>query len=136
MPELFVAIDLDADPGEKFAPEVVAEIAVVAPSAVLNGSITTAKLADDAVTQDKVGAGAVGSTEIASGGVDAVNLADSAVTTPKLTDASVTPAKTGTGVVTAVDSDDNSVETVIKFVTAAQYSALTPDPNTVYMVSD
>lgn len=135
MPELFIAIDTDADAGEKFAPEVIAEIAAVAPSAVVNGSITTAKLADDAVTQPKIGAGAVGSTEIATGGVDAVNLASSAVTTAKLNDGAVTPAKTGTGVVTAVDSDDNSVETVIKFVTAAQYAALTPDSNTLYMVS-
>lgn len=136
MPELFIAIDLDADQGEQLAPEVRTEIAAVAPSAVVNGSITTAKLADDAVTQPKIGPGAVGSTEIATSGVEAVNMAADSVTTTKITDAAVTPAKTGTGVVTAVDSTDNTVAAVVKFVTAAEYSAIgSPDPNTLYFVS-
>ncbi len=135
MADLFIAYDPEADAGERLAPEVRTEIAVVAPSAVLNGSITTAKLADDAVTQDKIYPGAVGSVEIATGGVDAVNIAAGAVSSDKLAAGAVVPASCGTGVPTAVDNSDNPAETILKFVTAAEYGALTPDPNTVYLIS-
>lgn len=136
MADLFIAFDPDADAGERLAPEVRTEIAVVAPSVVVNGSITSAKLASDAVTQAKIYPGAVGTTEVASGGIDAVNLATGAVTTNKLGDNAVTPVKCGTGVPTAVDSSDNPTETILKFLTAAQYAAIsTPDPNTVYFIS-
>lgn len=135
MADLFIAYDPEADEGERLAPEVRTEIAYVAPSAVLNGSITTAKLDDDAVTQDKIYPGAVGTVEIATGGVDTINLADGAVTEDKITTGAVTPSICGTGVVTAVDSSDNDTETVMKFVTAAQYAGLTPDPNTLYIIT-
>ena len=135
MADLFIAYDPEADAGERLAPEVRTEIAVVAPSAVLNGSITTAKLADDAVTQDKIYPGAVGSVEIATGGVNTVNIATGAVSSDKLAAGAVVPASCGTGVPTAVDSADNPAETIIKFVTAAEYGALTPNPNTLYMIS-
>ncbi len=136
MADLFIAFDPSANAGERLAPEVRTEIAAVAPSAVLNGSITTAKLAADAVTQDKIGPGAVGTTEIASLAVATANLAATAVTAAKLAVDSVTPEKCATGVPTAVDSSDNAAETIFKFVTAAQYAALgTPNPNTVYLIS-
>lgn len=135
MADLFIAYDPEADAGERLAPEVRTEIAFVAPSAVLNGSITTAKLADDAVTQDKIYPGAVATVEIATGGVDTVNLAAASVSAEKLATDAVTPDKCATGVPTAVDSTDNAAETIFKFVTSAEYGALTPDPNTVYMIS-
>ena len=43
MADLFIAYDPTADAGERLAPEVRAEIAEVAPSTVLNGSITAAQ---------------------------------------------------------------------------------------------
>lgn len=136
MADQFIAFDPEADEGERLAPEVRTEIAFVAPSAVLNGSITTAKLADDAVTQDKVAPGAVGSVEIVTGGVEAANLAAEAVTTGKIAADAVTPAKCGTGVVTAVDSSGNDVETREMYLTAIEYAAInTPDPNTTYYIS-
>lgn len=135
MADLFIAFDPEADPGERLAPEVRTEIAYVAPSAVLNGSITTAKLADDAVTQAKIYPGAVASTEIATGGVDSVNLASGAVVTDALGAAAVVPSKCGPGVVTAVDSSDNTLDTLIKVLTAAEYAAISsPDPNTLYFI--
>lgn len=135
MADLFIAFDPTADEGERLAPEVRTEIAAVAPSAVLNGSITTAKLADDAVTQAKIYPGAVASTELATGGVDAINLAAGAVVTEALGSAAVVPSKCGTGVVTAVDSSDNDLETLIKVLTAAEYAAIgSPDPNTLYFI--
>lgn len=136
MADKLISIDLSQDPGEQFAPEVIAEIQFVAPSAVVNGAITTPKLADDAVTTDKIAPGAVGATEIATGAVGATALASGGVTTAKVADAAVTPAKVGTGVVTAVDSSDATVATKIKYVTAVQYAAIgSPDPNTLYFIS-
>lgn len=136
MADKFIAYDDAADPGERFAPEVRAEIAEVAPSVVLNGSITTAKLADDSVTQAKIGQEAVGAAELAPDAVETNKIKSSAVTTGKIAANAVTPPKVGTGVVTAVDSSDATVATVIKYVTAVQYAAITtPDPNTLYFIS-
>lgn len=132
----YVGYDLDAADGERFAPEVRAEIVRVAPSAVVNGAITTAKLRDNAVTRAKLGAGAVGTTELDTAAVNTVNIASSAVTSDKIAADAVTPVKCGTGVVTAVDSNGNSVETVVRFLTSAQYAAISsPDPNTTYFIS-
>jgi hypothetical protein len=131
-----VCFDPTQDPGERLAPEVRQEIAEVAPSAVVNGSITTAKLAQDAVTTDKLDDGAVTSPKIAQGGVAAINLGPESVTTAKIADNGVTPEKCGTGVVTAADASNNAVETIISFVTAAEYAALmSPDPNTTYFIA-
>lgn len=132
----WISYEADSPEGERFAPEVRAEIAAVAPSAVLNNSITTAKLRDQAVTRAKLGPGAVGPDELDSAAVETPNLADSAVTTAKLDDDSVTPAKCATGVVTAVDSAGNPTENMLRYLTSAQYAAIgTPDPNTTYFIS-
>ncbi|MBV9921908.1 MAG: hypothetical protein JOY78_13790 [Pseudonocardia sp.] len=132
----YVAYDPTASAGQRLAPEVVAEIQTVAPSTVDNGSITTAKLADQAVVEAKIAPGAVGSTEIASGGVGAVNMGAAAVTTAAIEDAAVTPGKTGTGVVTAVDNTGSALASRIEYLTSAQYATLSPpDPNTWYFTS-
>lgn len=132
----WVGLDLDAPPGERLSPEMRAEIAEVAPSAVVNNSITTAKLRDGAVTRAKLAPGSVGPDELDSAAVTSAKLAGSAVTSEKLAADAVTPAKCGTGVVTAVDSAGNACETVIRFLTSAQYAAIaSPDPNTTYMIS-
>lgn len=132
----YVGYEPDSPEGERLAPEVRAEIARVAPSAVLNNSITTAKLRDAAVTRAKLATGAVGSSEIDTGAVGTTNLASGAVTADKIATDAVTPTKCGTGVVTAVDSSGNSVETVVRFLTSAQFAAIgSPDPNTTYFIS-
>lgn len=136
MADQFIAFDPEADEGERLSPEVRTEIAFVAPSAVLNGSITTAKLADDAVNQDKIAPGAVGSVEIATGGVAAENMGAESVTTTALAADAVTPVKCGTGVVTAADASGNDLETREVYLTAVQYAAISsPDPNTTYYIS-
>ena len=53
-------------------------------SAVLDGAIATADIADDAVTNAKIGSGAVGATEVASNAVTTAKIADDAVTSAKL----------------------------------------------------
>ncbi|MCV7424328.1 hypothetical protein H7K45_27655 [Mycobacterium yunnanensis] len=129
-------IDLNADPGERFAPEVREEIAEVAPSTVTNGSISTAKLAEDAVTMSKIALAAVGSEQLDAGAVDTLALGAESVTTSKLAADAVTPPKCGTGVVTAVDNDGNAIEWTEWYGTAAQFAAIAvKDPNVVYNVT-
>ncbi len=92
--------------------QLVGDLAIVA-GKIAASAVTTAKLADDAVTVDKIGAGAVDATALAanavtttkilddavtvdkigSGAVDATALAANAVTTAKILDANVTDAK-------------------------------------------
>ena len=135
MADQFIAFDPAANAGERLAPEVRTEIAVVAPSTVLNGSITTAKLAELSVATGKIIDGSVTTAKIATNGVESVNIKALAVTTAKIADDAITPAKCGTGVPTAVDVTGNALETVFKYLTAAQYAALTPDANTFYFLS-
>jgi hypothetical protein len=68
---------------------------------IIDGIVTTVKLADDAVTQAKVAVAAIGSTELAAGAVLEEKLAANAVTTGKLADAVITSAKLVDDAVTA-----------------------------------
>ncbi|MHC9292072.1 phage upper tail fiber protein [Mycobacterium sp. LTG2003] len=130
---VFIAIDLDAEDGEKFAPEVRAEIAAVAPSLLVNGAVTTVKLRDLAVTLEKLADGAVTSPKIAAGGVKAVNIDTGAVTSDKIDAGAVTAPKAGVGVVTAHDSSGTAITVDIVPITAADYAALSsPNPNVLY----
>ncbi|AWN04240.1 tail fiber protein [Gordonia phage Sour] len=137
MADLLVGYDPAQPAGSRFSPEVRAEIAEVAPDNIENGSVTTAKLANDAVTGDKLAPGAVGSAEIAQNGVASTNLASDAVTTTKLADDAVTAAKAGLGVPTAHDASGNPISIDFVPITAAAYGAISsPDPNTIYLISD
>lgn len=132
---IIFALDMSKPVGQRLSPELIAEIQAVAPSAVTNGSIKTAKLEDKAVTTAKIADGAVGTNQIATGGVDTVNLADAAVTTSKIANDAVTIDKAGVGVVTAVDADDEPIECREKFVTTTEYAAIvSPDPNVTYFI--
>jgi hypothetical protein len=68
---------------------------------IVDGIVTTLKLADDAVTQAKIAVNAVGSTEIQAGAVLETKLADLAVTTGKLADQVITDTKLAANAVTA-----------------------------------
>lgn len=135
MAKHWLSLDDSQDPGEQVSPELRAEIETIAPSAVVAGSISTAKLKDLAVTAAKVADGAITSPKIATDGVEAANIKANAVTQAKLADNAVGPVQCGTGVVTAVDSSNNPIEFQIKRVTAAEYAGLTPDPNVEYHIS-
>lgn len=54
-----------------------------------DGTITTAKLADDAVTSDKIADGAITSAHIADGTVIATDIADGSVTSAKILDGTI-----------------------------------------------
>jgi hypothetical protein len=67
---------------------------------IVDGIVTTLKLADDAVTEAKVATGAIGSTALQDGAVLAAKLADLAVTTGKLADLVITSTKLADDAVT------------------------------------
>jgi hypothetical protein len=97
------------------------------PTSSLSGTIATAQIADDAVTQAKIADNAVGSDQIASGAVIAGKLQTSSVTTPNIQSNAVTNAKIADDAVdTAQIADDavtdaklaNSINTAIAANTA------------------
>lgn len=136
MAELLVGYDPTKPQGQRLAPEVQAEIELLAPSNIPNGGVTTSKIANDAVTQDKIGDAAVGSDQLATNAVSTAALATGAVTTVKLANGAVTSAKVGVGVMKAKDASGNDITVTGVPVTAAQYAAITsPDPNVLYLIS-
>lgn len=74
-----------------------------------NGEIIEAKLADGAVTTDKIGASAVTSSKIADNAVDTSELAASAVTTAKIANLAVEAEKIQNNAVTTAKIADSAV---------------------------
>jgi hypothetical protein len=134
--DLFMALDQTQPPGERLAPEVRAEIAVIAPSVVSIGSVTTAKLHDDAVTYDKLGPAAVHTDNLQDDAVTAAKLADNAVLAASIADGAVGLTEAGGGLLKATDKTGTARSlTMSGPYTAAEYGAIgSPDPNTVYVI--
>ncbi|MFF8544833.1 hypothetical protein ACF060_31605 [Streptomyces werraensis] len=76
---------------------------------ILDGIVTSLKLADDAVTAAKIAAGAVGTSELADAAVHAQQLADAAVEVGKIADNAVTGDAIASEAVTAGKLAANSV---------------------------
>jgi hypothetical protein len=74
-----------------------------------DGSITAAKLANNAVTTDKLANNAVTTAKLADANVTTAKLANNAVTTAKLADANVTTAKLANNAVTTAKLADANV---------------------------
>ena len=133
-----VLFDPTASPGSKFQSTAVKdEIALVAPGDITPGSVTTSMIADDAITAAKIAPGAVTSAGLATGAVQASNIDDGAVTAGKLAAGALTNAAAGPGIVTATSSSSSPISLNIEPITEAAYAALgSPDPNTLYLLTD
>lgn len=103
---------------------------------IVDGIVTTLKLADDAVTQAKLAAAAVGSTELQAGSVLAAKLADAAVEVGKIANNAVTGPAIASDAVTAGKVAADAItarEIAAGAVTAAEIAAgaVTTDKLTV-----
>ena len=85
------------------------KIQAVISGGIADGSVTTAKLADDAVTADKIAPDVSFTPD--DGSITAAKLANDAVTTDKLVNGAVTTDKLGTGAVTANKLGNSAVTT-------------------------
>ena len=85
---------------------------------IASGAVTTAKLADDAVTQAKLADNSVITATLGNGVVNASKIADNSITTAKLTtvaknaeDGLIKYLRTGNGVYTIITPDGSTVNT-------------------------
>lgn len=81
------------------------------------GSISTAEIADSAITADKIASNAVTNAKLADNAVTTAEIADNAVTNAKIADNAITTAEIGTGAVTTDELGANAVTTAKEVAT-------------------
>lgn len=69
------------------------EVPMIGTEDINNGSVTTDKIADDAITSDKIGDGEVNTQDLADGAVTSEKIKDGEVKTADIADGSITPEK-------------------------------------------
>jgi len=89
-----------ADDAQQAADDAAQALADLVAGAVLDNSVTTAKIADGAVTTVKIADSNVTTAKLADGSVTTVKIADANVTTAKIADSNVTTAKINANAVT------------------------------------
>lgn len=131
-----VLYDPDQPPGERLAPEVRAEIDLIAPSTVNDGDITTPKLRDRAVTGEKIEQATVTGDHLAPGAVGNTALANGAVTGGKVADHTLTDQHAAAGLTTAHNAAGQPIRLNLVPMTAVEYAALgnNQDPDSAYMI--
>jgi len=100
---------------------------VIMPTAgILDGAVTTAKVAANAITDVKIQAGGLTASSIATNAVTTIKIADANVTTAKLADASITNAKIAPATIEASRLANGSVVTAALAdagITSAKFAA-------------
>lgn len=132
--EQFVGFNPSAPPGQRLAPEIRTEIAILAPSAVTDLSLTEQKYKDGSVTRVKIAPDSIDDTLIADDAVKREHLAPNAVGTNEVENNSITPPKVGTGVLTIRDHAGAALSVIAEVLTTAEYSGITPTPNVLYIM--
>lgn len=89
--------------------ETTSDLSLVGTSQIVDGSVTSAKIADNAVVAAKIAAGAVGSAALASSSVVAASIAAGAVGSAAIADNAIVAAKIATGSVGSAIIADNAV---------------------------
>lgn len=69
------------------------EVPMIGTEDINNGSVTTDKIADGAITSGKIGDGEVNTQDLADGAVTSEKIKDGEVKTPDIADGSITPEK-------------------------------------------
>ena len=98
-----------ADTVQEALEEIVQNMQDIVSTGVSDGSVTTAKLADEAVTTGKLDDGAVTAAKLAAGAVTSVKITDGNVTAAKLAAGAVTTGKIVDGNVTTDKLADGAV---------------------------
>jgi len=93
-------------------------------TALLDGGVTTADIADDAVTTAKINAGAVDTTELADDAVTNAKIAAGAVDTTELASGAVTSAKLDTNIDVAGTLDITGATTLDSTLAVAGHSSI------------
>lgn len=91
---------------------------------IADGTIATADIADDAVTNSKIGASAVQTSQLNNNAVTTVKIADANITTAKLVDDAVTSAKIADGTIATGNIADDAVTNAKIALTAVQTGQL------------
>lgn len=89
--------------------ETTSDLSSVVSSQIVDGAVTSAKIADNAVVAAKIAAGAVGSAALASGAVVATSIAAGAVGSAALASSSVVAASIAAGAVGSAALANNAV---------------------------
>lgn len=131
-----VLFDPDQPAGSKFPSAAVrAEIAEVVPIDLQPGSVTGDKLADQAVGTEQLANGAVTAVQIASQGITTGNYEDGSITGPKIAAGAINAENCGAGVISVTDINGNSIMLKAVKCSSSDYAGITPDPNTLYIVT-
>lgn len=141
MPELLIAYDPSKPVGQRLAPEVRAEMALLASGTVPpSRSVGDDQLDDRSVTDRTIDDDAVDTRSIRDGAVTTDTIAPRSVTGAEVATQSLRGEHIAQGIPTSHDSNANEINLDFMPITSADYAALeaagTVDPNTAYLIRE
>lgn len=123
--------------GERLAPEIRTEIALLVPTILPANSVGGEQLQEGAVGSEHIGEGAVTEGAYGAGSIHETSIAYQAVTSELIAPGSIHIEHVEAGVATTVDTNEQAVELRFTPLTATEYAAIpSPDPNTIYLVRE